>query len=84
MTLASSSPASRKSSKRKRSNGLGSVYRVAARNKWAASIYNVQGIRVTKHFELEEEAWSWLDQEKKAKHLGISTVHTNQIGRAHV
>ena len=77
MTPASSIPASQRASKRKRSNGLGSVYRIAARNKWAASIYNVQGIRVTKYFELEEEAWSWLDQEQKAKHLGITTVHAN-------
>ena len=59
--------------KKKRKNGDGSVYFISARDKWGAAITNIHGRRMTKLFEAQEEAWSWIAEERKAKNCGLST-----------
>jgi len=68
---------SKSNSRRSRANGEGSVYLISSRNKWGASIKNIHGKRITRVFKSQEEAWSWIVDERKAKNYGVSTVISN-------
>lgn len=63
-----------KSKKRARANGQGSIYYIAARQCWGASIHDYNNKRVTKNFNSEEEAFCWLAEQRKAKSLGLYTA----------
>jgi len=77
MTSAQGNAVIKNKIKKKRKNGDGSVYYITARDKFGAAITNVHGIRITKVFEAQEEAWSWIAEERKAKNCGLSTTAAN-------
>lgn len=77
MTYASGNVPRKNNPKKKRKNGDGSVYFIIARAKWGAAIQNTHGNRITKLFDVEEDAWAWIVEERKAKHYGLTTVALN-------
>lgn len=73
MTNASGNVPRKNNSKKKRKNGHGSVYFIVARAKWGAAIQNTHGNSITKLFDVEEDAWAWIVEERKAKNCGLTT-----------
>ena len=62
------------SKKRSRANGQGSIYFIAARKCWAASIHDYNNKRITKNFKTEDDAFAWLAEQRKARSLGLYTA----------
>ena len=64
-------------SRRRRSNGQGTIYYIKNRHSYGASIKDFLGKRITKNFKSEDEAHVWLLEQKKMRSQGVSCLNDN-------